>query len=138
MTIYGSVEDIVSDVVAVWQEQRLMPVAPGIEPRHRDRRSTERQPDVLDEISPPEYVHALTGIEVPHHGTISCPLPGHGDRTPSFKVYPGHEQGWYCFGCGAGGDIYNFAGALWGMDTRGPAFLDLRRRLAQELLRAAG
>ena len=97
----------------------------------------ERRPDVLDEISPVDYVEALTGVHVPAHGTIRCPLPDHEDRTPSCKVYKVPERGWYCYGCGRGGTIYDFGAALWGMSTRGAAFHDLRRELARALLRAA-
>jgi len=34
-----------------------------------------------------------------------CPF--HSERTPSFTVYP-ENQSFYCFGCGAGGDVINF------------------------------
>jgi len=35
-----------------------------------------------------------------------CQCPFHkGDRTPSMKVY---KDGFYCFGCGAGGDFIKF------------------------------
>ncbi|MBO6301204.1 MAG: DNA primase [Ruminiclostridium sp.] len=36
-----------------------------------------------------------------------CLCPFHAERTPSCHVYTG-SQSFYCFGCGAGGDVINF------------------------------
>ncbi len=42
-----------------------------------------------------------------------CPF--HSEKTPSFTVYP--ESGsFYCFGCGAGGDIFTFTGLIENLD----------------------
>ncbi len=34
-------------------------------------------------------------------------VPFHNEKTPSFAVYP-DTQSFYCFGCGAAGDVINF------------------------------
>lgn len=42
-----------------------------------------------------------------------CPF--HSEKTPSFTVYP--ESGsFYCFGCGAGGDVFTFTGLMENLD----------------------
>ncbi|HWQ51073.1 MAG TPA: CHC2 zinc finger domain-containing protein, partial [Terriglobales bacterium] len=38
-----------------------------------------------------------------------CPF--HGEKTPSFTVFTG-DQHYYCFGCGAGGDVITFVRAI--------------------------
>ena len=62
-------------------------------------------------------------------------LPGHEKDSPadggSFVAYPTAERGWHCFGCGRGGDIYNFGEALWGANE---TFPELKRRLAAALI----
>lgn len=36
-----------------------------------------------------------------------CPLPHHDEKTPSFTVYP-DSGSFYCYGCGARGDVFDF------------------------------
>src|SRR5215813_8706800 len=44
-----------------------------------------------------------------------CPF--HGERTPSFYVFP--ETGtWRCFGCNEGGDVFTFFEKQQGLDFR--------------------
>lgn len=49
-------------------------------------------------------VLTLYGVEVNAHGYALCPF--HNEKTASLKVY---EQKYYCFGCGAHGDVITFA-----------------------------
>ena len=85
----------------------------------------------LNAIPPPVYVAALTGRTIGRDGKTLCPL--HDERTPSFHAYAAPEAGWYCFGCGRGGDIFTLAAELWGLDSRAD-FPELRERLAERLL----
>lgn len=77
-----------------------------------------------------DYAQKLTGRTADRASKIQCPF--HDDQTPSLQLY---EDGtWYCFGaCQMGGSVYDFASRLWRMETKGPSFLKLRRRLAREL-----
>ncbi|MBQ4101109.1 MAG: DNA primase [Oscillospiraceae bacterium] len=45
-----------------------------------------------------------------------CPF--HSEKTPSFTVYPG-TQSFYCFGCGAGGDVIKFIENIENLDYVG-------------------
>jgi hypothetical protein len=90
------------------------------------RRATD---DPLRTVPPATYARVLLGLDVGRSRKVRCPF--HDDRTPSLHVYPTPEQGWYCFGCGRGTSIYDMAAAVWGMGTRGGAFLELRDRLLQ-------
>lgn len=44
-----------------------------------------------------------------------CPF--HNEKTPSFTVFPATKS-YYCFGCGAGGDIFSFIMQTEGLDYR--------------------
>ncbi len=47
-------------------------------------------------------------VQVKKRGRNSVGLcPFHGEKTPSFTVYP-ETTSFYCFGCGAGGDVITF------------------------------
>lgn len=57
--------------------------------------------------------------------TYSCRCPFHSERTPSFHVYP-NTQSYYCFGCGAGGDVITFIRTIENLD-----YIEAVRFLAQ-------
>lgn len=61
------------------------------------------------------------GIRVGRNGMACCPF--HNDRTPSMKV----DSRYYCFGCGASGDVIDFAASLHGLGKR-----DAAVRLAED------
>lgn len=88
--------------------------------------------DPLKEIPPPLYFERLAGIDVPASGYVLCPV--HEERTPSCRVYDEPERGWHCFGCKAGGTLYDLAAALWSEGTRGEAFKRLRASLLEEFV----
>ena len=47
-------------------------------------------------------------VQLRHRGRTHTGLcPFHSEKTPSFVVYP-ETQSFYCFGCGAGGDVITF------------------------------
>jgi hypothetical protein len=52
------------------------------------------------------------GIKVNRKGLCTCPF--HTDKHPSLKIYE-HDKGYYCFTCGAGGDVIKFVGRLFGL-----------------------
>ena len=85
--------------------------------------------DPLRALDPAHYVSVLTGQVVGRSRKIRCPF--HDDRSPSFHVYEDPADGWYCFGACKrhGHSVYDLAGAMWGLQTRGTDFLELRARL---------
>lgn len=54
------------------------------------------------------------GIEINRAGFAHCPFHS-GDRDASLKIYSG-GRGWYCFGCGEGGDVISFVQKLFNLD----------------------
>ena len=61
------------------------------------------------------------GITVVTHGMAVCPF--HDDRRPSMKV----DETFYCFGCGATGDVITFTSRLFGITPASAA-----RKLAMD------
>ena len=51
---------------------------------------------------------------------LKAKCPFHNEKTPSFFVSPARES-YYCFGCGASGDIFTFVEEFEGLDFKGGA-----------------
>lgn len=55
-------------------------------------------------------------LQLRHRGrTYTGLCPFHNEKSPSFVVYP-ETQSFYCFGCGAGGDVINFTRKINNLD----------------------
>ena len=52
------------------------------------------------------------GLSVSRNGMVCCPF--HDDRHPSMKL---NEDYFYCFGCGAKGDVIEFTSKLFGINA---------------------
>lgn len=82
-------------------------------------------PEVLDAIRARTPLAAIVGrrVKLERAGALfrgCCPF--HGERRPSFTVYPDH---YHCFGCGVHGDVIRFV-----MDTERIDFLTAVDRLS--------
>ncbi len=84
---------------------------------------------VIDEVKQKTDIAGVVGQYVTlkkagRNLTGLCPF--HGERNPSFFVYP-EQQSWHCFGCNSGGDVFSFV-----MKKEGADFGEALRLLAQK------
>lgn len=76
---------------------------------------------LIRQANPIEEAVAHTGVElhaIGHRLVGRCPF--HGDERPSLVIYPRNES-YFCFGCGAGGDVIDFVGRLHGVGFKAAA-----------------
>ena len=64
----------------------------------------------------------MYGIEVNRSGMACCPF--HDDKNPSLRL---NEEYFYCFGCGATGDVIDFTARLYNLSPKEAA-----EKLAQD------
>lgn len=84
-----------------------------------------KQPNIFTAVKQavtPRQAASFYGLKADSHGMCRCPF--HDDHTPSLKLYDDH---YYCFGCGAAGDVIELAGRLLGLSP-----LDTARRLCRD------
>ncbi len=64
----------------------------------------------IKELIPMLAVLEHYGFKPDRKGFICCPF--HDEKTASVKIY---DRSFYCFGCGAGGDVIKFTALLFGI-----------------------
>jgi DNA primase len=76
--------------------------------------------DVLSirRANPIEEMIVRSGVTLrPAGRRLAGACPFHADDRPSLVVYP-HNESYFCFGCGAGGDVIDFVARLHGVGFR--------------------
>lgn len=63
--------------------------------------------DLLSRVDIVDYIHKRVPLKKAGKNYQAC-CPFHDEKTPSFSVNP-QKQFYYCFGCGAGGNVIGFA-----------------------------
>jgi DNA primase len=73
--------------------------------------------EIKDRLDIVEVIGAYTKLEKAG-ANFKAKCPFHNEKTPSFIVSPNRGT-YYCFGCGAKGDIFTFVETMEGTDFRG-------------------
>jgi DNA primase len=106
------------DFRALFDQATPVPLPPPEAPRDRE----PRQPDSplrqrVDRVKHMAPLAKVIGryVELKSSGnTLTGTCPFHKDQMPSFTVYPETET-YYCFGCGAHGDVISFLREIEGL-----------------------
>jgi len=80
---------------------------------------------------------ALFGVALRRGANHRCPLPGHDERHPSFRVAP-DGQTWRCYGCDRRGSAIHLVAALTGQGSYLVARDDLAERVGLPRVPAGG
>ena len=75
--------------------------------------STLNMFSIVKQSVTPWQAASFYGLKPDSHGMCRCLF--HDDRTPSMKLYDDH---FYCFGCGASGDVIDLTGKLLGLSPK--------------------
>jgi predicted P-loop ATPase len=63
----------------------------------------------ISNINLKDFIENETGKKFDRNNKICCPLPQHGEKTPSFAIKKYNDKyRFYCYGCGCHGDIIDF------------------------------
>lgn len=84
---------------------------------------TKEDFQIIRNSIPMRRVAEFYGLKINHKGFIKCPFHGSGaERTPSLQIYDGF-RGFYCRGCGTGGDVTKFVELYEGVTQKDAALL---------------
>lgn len=78
--------------------------------------------DIVKAAVTPRMAAERYGLPIRQGSMVCCPF--HADRTPSMKL---NKDYFYCFGCGASGDVIEFTSKLFGISA-----LDAAKKLAAD------
>ena len=67
--------------------------------------------DIVKQSLTMQEISAFYGFKIQKGNVISCPF--HSEKTASCHLY---ERSFYCFGCGAGGDVIKFVQLYFNLD----------------------
>jgi DNA primase catalytic core len=88
--------------------------------------------DALEQIKDIDIRELLpSSVDLNTSMVTCCMLPGHKERTPSWKYFP-NKNSFHCYGCKRGGSVIDFWMHMQGMDFR-TAIEDLAARYRIEL-----
>jgi DNA primase len=82
--------------------------------------------EVREKVRIDEVIGDYVTLRPAGGGSLKGLCPFHDEKSPSFNVNPG--RGWHCFGCGEGGDVFNFL-----MKIDGLGFAEAVERLADKV-----
>ena len=82
--------------------------------------------EVREKVKIDEVIGDYVTLRPAGGGSLKGLCPFHDEKSPSFNVNPG--RGWHCFGCGEGGDVFNFL-----MKIDGLGFAEAVERLADKV-----
>jgi CHC2-type zinc finger protein len=109
---------LAADLHAPCVELRRLVGERALRPRPRPPARRRRSTGDRAALAPRDWFGALEPDRpITRYGYARCPL--HDEQIPSLKLYDTPAEGWYCWGCGRGGDLVEYAAwRLHGRPTR--------------------
>ena len=107
--------DSIWDLVEEPEKPEFLSVSKTVDPFDKAMRDNGNGGKSIDEIKAQHTPASILGmVSSRRRQVIRCPIPGHADKKESFALYP--DGRFYCFGCGARGDVIDLFALLHGLD----------------------